>query len=48
MSEMPFIPGILILLLIVILSVGIYMRIANNIGEKIRMFFLKLYKNNNK
>lgn len=42
--EIPFIPGILILLIISIVFAKLYREIANFIGEQIRAFFLKLWK----
>lgn len=44
MHDMPFIPGILLLLLIFICITRVYMTIAENIGEKIRMFFIALWQ----
>jgi hypothetical protein len=44
MIEIPFIPGMLILLAIFIVIIRVYMTIANEIGELIRMFFIGLWK----
>lgn len=44
MIEIPFIPGILILLVIFMVIIRVYMTIANDIGEHIRMFFIGLWQ----
>lgn len=44
MIELPFIPGFLISLLIIILIIRAYTNLANRIGEGIRMFFIKIWK----
>lgn len=44
MIEISFIPGILIFLVIYTVIIGVYMNIANEIGELIRMFFIGLWK----
>jgi len=44
MIEIPFIPGMLILLVIFIVIIRVYMTIANEIGELIRMFFIGLWQ----
>lgn len=44
MIDIPFIPGILILLMISIVIIRVYMEIANNIGEWTRRFFLFLWQ----
>ena len=45
MIEIPFIPGVLIILFIFIVITRVYMTIANDIGEHIRMFFIGLWQN---
>lgn len=44
MIELPLIPGILIFLVIYIVIIRVYMAIANEIGEIIRMFLISLWK----
>ena len=44
MIELRFIPGILIGLVICIVFIRVYMTIANEIGNLIRMFFIGLWK----
>lgn len=41
--DLPFIPGVLILLFIYIILTRFWMRIANSIGEAVRMFFKNLW-----
>ena len=40
--DLPFIPGILILLFVYIILTRFWMNIANSIGETVRMFFKNL------
>ena len=40
--DLPFIPGILILLFVYIILTRFWMKIANYIGETVRMFFKNL------
>ena len=40
--DLPFIPGILILLFVYIILTRFWMKIANSIGETVRMFFKNL------
>ena len=41
--DLPFIPGVLILLFVYIMLTRFWMRIANSIGEAVRMFFKNLW-----
>lgn len=42
--DLPFIPGILILLFIYIILTRFWMKIANSIGEKAIIFFKNLWE----
>ncbi len=42
--DLPFIPGFLILLFVYIMLTRFWIRIANSIGEAVRMFLEKLYR----
>nr|WP_300002898.1 hypothetical protein [Tissierella sp.] len=43
MLEIPFIPAFLLVLLVYIIITKFYMNIANDIGDKIRKFFIALW-----
>jgi len=42
--EIPFIPGILMLLIIFIVTIRVYIIISSYIGEQIRLFFVSLWQ----
>lgn len=44
MLEIPFIPALLIGLVIAIVITRVYMKIAGAVGERIRVFFIDLWK----
>ena len=44
MIELPFIPGIIVFLIIITIITRVHMEIANFIGEMFRLFFTIIWK----